>query len=207
MAPTVTPTATYSYRCLGPARLEGPGGRPLSLKTRKVAALLYLLARQPGKAVAREEITELFWPGYAEAESRHSLAQTVSLINKELGGTALETYRAGGVTLREGLVTLDVTRFEAAVKAGDNEAAHALWGGRVLEGLNIPRAPDWEHWLAGERARVERLYRGVLHALGEKRRAAGDWEGMERMAETLLTFDSLDEKAMLLCLESMSLRG
>lgn len=207
MALTVAPASGCYYRCLGPAQLLGPGGIALRITTRKQAALLYYLARQSGKSFAREEITELLWPDYSEAEARHTLSQTVSLIVKEIGKGSIDTRRGGGLTLREGVIALDVNEFEGAVRSGDHDRAHELWRGRLLEGLAISSAPDFEQWLAAERGRVERLYREVLHGLGEKRRVVGDWEGMANLAERLLELDPLDEKAMLLYLESLTLKG
>lgn len=179
----------------------------MGFRTRKHMALLLLLAMRSGRPYPREQLIELLWSGDDEASARHSLSQSVSLINKALGVEAIAPASKDQVVLGEGLVRLDVTAFEEHVAAKRFGDARALWHGNLLEGLWIQRAPNFERWLDGERQRLLRAVRRVLHALVVSRRAEGDWEEMRATAEAILELDALDEAAMLAYLEALALHG
>lgn len=197
----------FEFRCLGPVSLTGPGGGRVGFRTRKHTALLLLLAMRSGRPYPREQLIELLWSDDDEASARHSLSQSVSLINKALGVEAIIQATKDQVVLREGLVELDVTAFEEQVAAKRFGDARELWHGNLLEGLWIQRAPNFERWLDEERERLLRAIRRVLHALVESTRAEGDWEEMRATAEAILHLDALDEAAMLAYLEALSLNG
>lgn len=204
----VSPPATqFRLRSLGPAVLVDGEDDRIVFETRKHLLLVFYLARQPGRPVSRDELTDLFWHGDDERKARHSLSHAVSLTNKALGMEAIVPAKAGRVMLREGVVSLDLREFEQLVGEGQFLQARELWNGRLFEGYWVPRAPKLEEWLDSERARVERVFRRVLHELIEEFRASGDYDLMRKEAEVLLELDDLDERAMTALLESLTLSG
>ncbi len=204
MATAVTPRR-FTYSVLGPAILTGAGGARVGLRTRKIAALLYLMARQPGVAVSRDWLVELLWSEDEPRRARHSLTQGVSLINKALGREIVVAAGKDQLRMLEGSLELDVAWFERHIAEGRPEEARSLWRGALLDGLWIQRAPNFEQWLGEERNRLVRLLRAVLRDLIESRRVGGDWAGMRTAAEALIEVDPLDEGAMLAYLEALVL--
>jgi DNA-binding SARP family transcriptional activator len=201
------PQTAFRYCCLGPVALTGPDGMSLDLRTRKLLALILLLARQTGKPMSRDGLIELLWPGDSEKKARHSLSQSVSLINKALGVEAIASADKDRVVLRPNVLWLDANAFERSAANGDQAEARRLWRGTLLEGIWIQRAPGFERWLADERSRLERARRRVAHGIIEEARAEGDYQEMRAEAESLLELDQLDEKAMLAFLEALQLAG
>jgi DNA-binding SARP family transcriptional activator/predicted ATPase len=197
----------FRFSCLGPVGLTSATGAEIPFRTRKQAALLFLLARQPGTPLLRNHLLDLLWSGADEASARHSLSHSVSLMNKALGCEAIAPSGKDLLALAEGLVWLDVTAFEQHVRDGRAREARALWRGNLFEGLHVPRAPRFERWTEAERQRLARAMREVLAELVEVERSAGEWHAMRETAEALLAFDSFDEGAMLACLEASSLLG
>src|SRR5258708_23919984 len=151
--------AASRYCCLGPVMLTGPDGVSLDLRTRKLLALILLLARQPGKPMSRDALIELLWPKDSERKARHSLSQSVSLINKELGVEAIASTDKDRVVLKPNVLWLDADAFERSAAGGEQAEARRLWRGTLLEGIWIQRAPGFERWLADERGRLERARR------------------------------------------------
>jgi len=201
------PGHSFRLTCLGPVALASPAGAKVGFRTRKQTALLLLLARRPGEPVLKDQLLDLLWSEDDEASARHSLSQSVSLLNKALGCEAVTAPGKDQLSLERSLVWLDVTAFEAHVAAQRRVEARELWRGNLFDGFRVPRAPNFERWADLERQRLARLMRGVLHDAADAERAAGNWAAMRHTAEALLDLDGLDEGAVLSYLEALVLLG
>ncbi len=190
---------------LGTGAVLRPDGSRVTLRTRKHLALLFILALRRGRSVTRDRLVELLWSEDGEKKARHSLSQSVSLVNKALGAEVIVTAGHDQLAVEPGGLTLDVEEFEDLVASGHREEARALWRGTLLEGLWLRRAPAFEQWIADERGRCERLMRRLATDLMEQCRQRGDHVGMRAEAEALLAMDPLDETAMLACLQALTL--
>ncbi|MEK7668082.1 MAG: winged helix-turn-helix domain-containing protein, partial [Gemmatimonadota bacterium] len=171
--PAGTTGHSFFLTCLGPVGLVSATGAKVGVRTRKQTALLLLLARRPGELLLKDHLLDLLWSEDDEASARHSLSQSVSLLNKALGREAVTAPGKDQLSLERGLVWLDVTAFEAHVAAQQPTEARALWRGNLLDGFRLQRAPNFERWVDLERERLARLMRGVLHDAAEAERAAG----------------------------------
>ena len=208
MSPSVGElTAPVRLSCLGPVAVTAPDGTRITLRTRKQTALLVVLAHRVGQPLLRDQALDLLWSEDDERAARHSLSQSVSLINKSLGREAVSVEGKTQLVLRPGAVALDVAEFEDHVAAGRHAEARAVWRGNLLDGFRVRRAPGFERWAEQERQRLARLMRGVLHAEVAVERAAGDWLAMRRTTEALLALDHFDEEATAAHLEALALLG
>jgi DNA-binding SARP family transcriptional activator/tetratricopeptide (TPR) repeat protein len=205
--PTGVHDRTFRLCCLGPPVLHAPGGAKVLFRTRKHTALLLLLARRPGVAIPKSRLLDLLWSDDEEASARHSLSQSVSLVNKALGCEAIGPAGRDQLSLRDGLVWLDLVAFEQHLRAGRPRDARGLWRGNLLEGCPVRRAPRFEEWVESERQRLARAMREVLSGLLEAERSTGEWGAMRELSEELLALDPLDEGAMLALLEVLVLTG
>src|SRR5450830_1074338 len=155
----------FRFSCLGPVGLTSATGAEIPFRTRKQAALLFLLAQQPGTPLLRNHLLDLLWSGADETSARHSLSHSVSLMNKALGCEAIAPSGKDLLALTAGLVWLDVTAFEQYVRDGHAREARALWRGNLFEGPHVPRAPRFERWTETERQHLARTMREVLAEL------------------------------------------
>jgi len=197
----------YEYRCLGPTSLRGPAGERIGFRTRKQLALFTLLVRRPGQPQSRDGLIELLWSDGSAVRGRHSLSQSVSLVNKSLRCEAIVAQSKDEILLRDGLIWADVAEFERCAAQRRQRDARALWRGNLLEGVWFSHAPNFERWLEAERRRLLETMRRALHELLARSRSEGDWGGMLSVAEAALELDGLDETAMLAHLVAQTLLG
>ncbi|HYG69934.1 MAG TPA: hypothetical protein VD838_19815, partial [Anaeromyxobacteraceae bacterium] len=76
--------APARLRLLGDLVLEDGAGRAVALPTRKAQAALAVLARRPGRAIARAHLAGLLWPDRPDAQGRGSLRQALASIRRAL---------------------------------------------------------------------------------------------------------------------------
>jgi DNA-binding SARP family transcriptional activator len=174
-------------RLLGRPRFTWDGV-VLRFPTHKSLALAaHLAVRREG--VDRAELAELLWTTGSPANLRPELHRLRALPGADAWLAAGEV-----VSLR---VETDLVRFERAIRSGRPHDALRIHpeDALLLRGVEPRGASAFDDWLAGERARVERLLRESLrsHALALER--SGDLAGALRHLRRLLVLDPLDESA------------
>ena len=147
--------------------MAGSAGRGRNL------ALLVLLARAGDAGITRDKVAALLWPESDEARARHSLDQALYTLRRALGTDAVVTAGAT-LALGEGIVATDVGEFDAARAEGDREAAVSLYAGPFLDGFHLGGAPEFEAWVAGERAELHAAHVEALESLATAATEAGD---------------------------------
>ncbi len=143
-----------------------------ALTQRRRMAILALLAVARNRGVARDRLLALLWPERDADRARHVLTQ---LLYAQRRDTEAELF-LGTKTLRlnPGAMTSDVGQFEAALEAGDGEAALRLYHGPFLDGFHLGDAPGFEEWLDQERRRYAELAREAAERLARQAAGAGD---------------------------------
>jgi TolB-like protein len=71
------------------------------------------------------------------------------------------------------VIGTDVAAFEEALEDGRLEDAAAAYGGPFLDGFYVSDAPDFEHWVDGERDRLARAYAQALETLAVRAEGEG----------------------------------
>ena len=156
-------------RMLGRLTIWRRGG-PLTLPaSRKVRALFAYLALAP-RPVTRSQLCELLWdvPNDPRGELRWCLSKIRSLVD-QAGRRRVQT-RADTVWLELSDCLVDATEVARAASEGiaslpadRQRTLAALFGGELLEGLELGRSPVFDGWLTAQRRR----FRGVHAALLE----------------------------------------
>lgn len=203
------PVESLRFRLLGALELER-GGEVLTLPaSRKVRALLgYLvLASRP---VARSQICELLWdvPNDPRGELRWSLSKIRGLVDEK----GHKRVIADGANVRLDLSdcfvdTLEVTHApeHGIRKLGveQKKSLAALFGGELLEGLEIARSPMFDAWVTAERRR----FRGIRTVLLEN--LARDLPQAEAATylDQWLRLSPFDRQAHELLLNSLARQG
>jgi DNA-binding SARP family transcriptional activator len=161
-------------RLLGELQLAHGDGPALTLPaSKKTRALLgYLIAT--GQPHRRERLCDFFWDGPDDprAELRWSLSKIRPLLSE--GGASLIADRQR-VGIELGNAAVDLLSVQSLLRDGVPAAstdalkqAAALFGGELLDGLDLPVCYRYQEWCMAEREAVSRLRLAVLAALIER---------------------------------------
>jgi len=185
-----------TLKLLGPFRVERPPG--LKLITRKVEALVAVLALPAGRLRHRGELAELLWGSRDEGRARHSLRQALSCLRRSLGDAGIEALveDRDSVGFDPLLVETDAARLTSIIEDGPPEALtelHELWRGEPMAGLDL-REEAFEEWLRDQRVRLrERALEGFQHLLERQSIEEPSIAAIET-ARTILTLDPTHEE-------------
>lgn len=186
-------------RLLGGASLEGEHG-PMEgpVAQRHRLALLALLAAHHPRPVSRDKLVAWLWPERDHQHARNLLSQAIHAVRKALDESVV---LASGDELRldAGALDVDLIEFQEAVESGEWRRAVGRYSGDFLDGFFLSAAPEFEHWVDGERSRLRRAFRQALEQLAEAaspddpaaavewwRRRAYDEPGNSRVALCLM---------------------
>jgi len=150
---------SFALHVLGEPRLLDADGKPVSLALGKPLALLTYVACR-GEEVPRSQLSDLFWPGSARLQSRHSLRQALWLLRTALNADVLEGKE--GVRIVPGSISTDLEDFKGALAGGDLTRARELWRGPFLDRFSLTRTPGWSFWVDEVRQDLELRFRRAL---------------------------------------------
>jgi DNA-binding SARP family transcriptional activator len=143
-------------------------GTAVGAPRRKPLALLALVAAQGPAGLARERAAALLWPEAESARARHTLAQTLYGLRRELG--AAPVLPGDPLRLDPGVLSTDLERFQQAAAEGDADGAAEVYGGPFLDGVLYPGCGDFERWADRQRRRLGVEFVNLLAA--DARRAS-----------------------------------
>ncbi len=197
----------FSLHVLGGASIEGPDG-PLAGRAaqRHRLALLALLAAIPRGGLTRDKLIAYLWPERNTERARHALSDSVYRINKAIGQEAVVAV-GDELRLDPERLPSDLAAFREAFDAEDWERAVDAYAGPFLDGFHLPRAPEFERWVDGERDRLARRYASALEALAEERAAAGDLTGAVAAWRRRAAHDRYDSRVSLRLMEALEAAG
>ena len=126
------------------------------IRPRHLAVLTVIaLAARP---VPRDKLVEMFWGGEDETRARHSLSNALSGLRGVLGADAITARRDHIALADEALLEVDAAQFTAALEAGDDPGAVAVYRGRFLDAVHVPDAPEFDDWASRERGKLDRRF-------------------------------------------------
>jgi DNA-binding SARP family transcriptional activator/TolB-like protein len=158
---------------LGAPVLRGPSG-PVTGRAayKRRIALLAILAIARRRPVGRERLIGLLWPEHPAEAARHTLSESLYVLRKELGDGMFLAV-GDDLALSPEVVSTDVAAFEEALEERRLEDAVAAYGGPFMDGFYVSDAPEFEHWVDGERDRLARAFAQALEALAVRAEAEG----------------------------------
>ncbi len=186
-------------RTLGAVDLRGTAGQALAAvlaQPKRMALFVYLALARPRGFQRRDTLLALFWPEMNHEHARASLRKAVHVIRRGLGGRVIIPQGDEELGLAEGSVWCDAVDFERAI--GERRLAEALdlYRGDLLAGFFISDAPDFEHWVDGERARLREQAAAAAWALAEQEAAAQHASAAMTWARRAMSSTSADEGAL-----------
>ncbi|HVH11292.1 MAG TPA: BTAD domain-containing putative transcriptional regulator [Gemmatimonadales bacterium] len=158
-------------RTLGAVDLRDDHGaelRGVLAHPKRVALLVYLTVAQPRGFQRRDVLLGLFWPNLNQQRARAALRKAIHVLRRALGADTLVGRGDEEVGLREGALRSDTAAFERAALEGRFGDALDLYRGEFLQGFFISDAPEFEHWVDGERSRLHEQAGRAAWALAER---------------------------------------
>lgn len=132
----------------------------------KPLALMTYLAFAPERRASRDRLVSLLWGTVEVERARRTLRQTLWVLRQRFGDEAL---RSEGEDITLALpVTTDVAQFDAAVTAGDLDAAWVLYAGDFVADFATTGSAGFEHWCDGVRDRLRAEWQQVGRTLTER---------------------------------------
>lgn len=183
---------SLSIRLLGRPALRGADGGRTIAGQKPWALLAYLLLRPEG--ATRRELAELLWP---EAEDPLAAARwTILQVRRAIEPAATLAEANGRLVVRAGPGESEISVDAVSLLDGRFEPTlvDELVGGDLLEGMTFADAPEFEDWLALQRARLSSAagaalrWAALLAARPEPSRALG-------LVDRALAFDPYDDAA------------
>jgi len=199
-------SGVFFLRVMGGLAIEGRDGSVIpGLPKRRAEAVLAVLAVAGDLGCTRDRLTSLIWPESDESRSRSGLRDALHAIRRTLGPEAI----TGGNLLRLNptVVESDVHRFSLALEAGRHADAVRAGGRPLLDGFHVDAAPEFEHWLDGERRRLAREYAEALHHLANAASASGAWAEAAGWWARAVEHDPLNSHAVLRHAEALAAMG
>jgi DNA-binding SARP family transcriptional activator len=181
---------------LGPVSLTGPDG-PLTRRAsqHRRIALLALIASSPGGSISRDRVMGLLWPERDERSARHLLADSLYILRRTLGDSAI-TASSETLRLSPDVVWSDVGEFRSALAEERWSDALELYRGDFLDGFNLRNAADFDQWALTERARLHASATRAASALANALERAGRITEAVAAAERRLELAVHDEAAL-----------
>jgi DNA-binding SARP family transcriptional activator len=146
-------------RVLGSPEVIDRDGSPVSLSLGKPLALLIYVACN-SSPVSREEMADLLWPEAGRQKGRHSVRQALWVLRNAIGEDIFESHDP--LSLKEGVLELDLHRFTIALSEGRVEDARTLWRGPVLDHFVLASVRHWIHWTDELRSDLEHRFSKAL---------------------------------------------
>jgi DNA-binding SARP family transcriptional activator/Tfp pilus assembly protein PilF len=199
---------------LGPFSIRRDGAPVPLPRSRKVRALIAFLALG-GASYSRSRLCALLWdvPNDPRGELRWCLSKLRTLLD-DRDRLRVQTTGHGPVSLDLSECIVDALEVERVMKAGADQAtterlaeACDLFGGDLLEGVEIDGTPEFAGWLIAQRQRHREMNLSLLrelvsrlpHSSGETLRRLDQWlalapfdlEAHAAMLDVLLGFGRL----------------
>jgi DNA-binding SARP family transcriptional activator/TolB-like protein len=204
--------ATLHARLLGSPRFFCAGEPVRELRIQKAQALLvYLVVESllhPGQDVAREKLTDLFWPGMPLESALQNLRQTLYQVRKAVptaGKAALLGADRKTVWLHPDLTV--TTDLDPLLKPGSAPNAGPPPGGVFLENFYVPDCDAYEEWIGRVRHLVRERQLQALQGWAETRLAAGEAPEAAATARQLVELEPLSETGHWLLIQALGAQG
>lgn len=176
---------------LGGWSLTVEGGAELPLPTRKDKQLLAYLATHHGQLHSRERLANLLWADRADAQARDSLRQSLTALRKAFRFVGLDPVRGDRVSVGFSCLDLSVDVVQFAEGCPDPAMAR-LYRGPFLQDMDTS-SPEFEHWVAQERRRLDGLAEQLVCAGPNSDLSAEETDAVLELGHRLLRQDPLLE--------------
>ncbi|MEO6209421.1 MAG: AAA family ATPase, partial [Gemmatimonadaceae bacterium] len=167
-------------------------------------ALALYLIMEAGRAVGREELARVLWPGVPSGKAQHGLRQAIY----KLRSFDIEiTAQRSALRLTPGTFTTDFAELLLPQTPVMQEALADQISGAFLPGYRPQLSEAYATWVERQRDVVHSAVARTLMAGMQAKKRVSDWNRAERLATMCLRLDPLNEEATLTLAEAAALGG
>lgn len=198
--------AVRLLKTFGGLELVDADGSPLLPESAQRRLILLALAAEAGdRGLPRDRSIAFLWPEADDEHARRSLNQLRYTLRREVGADPL----AGTLTLRldPAVLSSDLDRFRAAIKAGDVELAAALHVAPFLDGVPLGGSAELDEWAETCRTELRRMLVRLLEQKAREAQAAGHAAQAEHRWRRLVQLDPLSAPHAIGLMECLAVRG
>lgn len=192
---------TASITMLGAPCVSTQRGGRVAFSSQRSKNLLFILALERGRALAREKLFDMLWPEAPPARPRRALNNEVWRLRKSFAASGVDVHElivsdSETLTLKEdSTLDIDLHAFEdAADRAHENGPgapqhavqAEQLYRGELLAGV-------YEDWCLGPREACSARFIDTMERLLEIHLSRGGWREAIRVGKRILEEDRLLE--------------
>ena len=173
----------------------------MAFSSQRSKNLLFILALQRGRAVAREKLFDMLWPDAPPARPRRALNNEVWRLRKSFAASGVDVHDlivsdSETLTLKEdSKLNIDLYAFEdAADRAhanGPDAPQHAVQAEQLYRGELL--AGVYEDWCLGPREVCSARFIDTMEHLLNMHLSRGDWREAIRVGKRILGEDRLLE--------------
>jgi DNA-binding SARP family transcriptional activator len=156
--------------------------------------VLAYLALQ-SRPVTRDHLAAVFWGGKDDVRARNSLSDAISHLRRVLGRDAIVTRGDEVALAMDAALSVDAVDLCEAATAQAWARVTQLYDGAFLDGVHIDDAHDFDHWIAGQDARMRRLFGRACAECTRVLVRDQEWEPCARLAERWLAAEPLSADA------------
>jgi DNA-binding SARP family transcriptional activator len=201
------PLPTLSLRTLGGLAVESENGTVSGAATqRRPLALLALVANAGAQGLSRDQILLYLWPDSTPERARHVLKQTLYALRRDLKAPEL-FLGTDPLRLNPAVISSDVADFEDALDHGEHARALEIYRGAFLEGFHLPQSPEFQRWLALERARLTNRFAEAIESLATRASRAGEHQCAVKLWQRLVAADPTNSQATLALMSALIAAG
>ena len=161
-------------RFLGKPHMDGwvdpdstEGWKPLCM-------MAYLCVNLPLQLHTDTELAELLWPRLPLSRGQRRVDEAAQMLNRSFEDPIIEVTRYGEYRVIQPAVSVDLWIFRGGVRMQRYDDALTLYRGELLEGIDLPDAPEFMAWLGRQRTKYNRL--ATLCAWRSHEKSASDDE-------------------------------
>ncbi|MGD2067225.1 MAG: BTAD domain-containing putative transcriptional regulator [Gemmatimonadota bacterium] len=167
----IPPARPIRLRLLGTLDVESVEGASeshlLLRQPKRAAVLVYLLLEGTDGLVARDRLTDVFWPDWESTRARAALRQSLRYLRAALPERSLVRRGNRAVGVDTDRVGCDVVRFRGLLEAARPAAALELYRGDLLEGFVVDASDAFDEWLVERREELRTRATGAAWSLAE----------------------------------------
>jgi DNA-binding SARP family transcriptional activator len=161
-----------------------------------LALVIFLALARPVGFHQRDRLMGIFWPELGQEQARTALRKALHRVRQAFGESAITTVGQDAVAIPVDERWCDVDDFDRALADGRYGEALECYTGELALGLFVTGAPLFEHWLSGERERLQDAAITAAWRLVDRLASDREFTNATRIARRVARLANGDERVV-----------